>query len=334
MDEQKFGFIIVGTGNIANTYVTAINNIPLAEVVGLVSRSGRKPSALSASSNVETGDQIKTIRAGFDAVIICTPNGIHHSGVIEAAKLGKHVLVEKPLEISITAMEEMISACRSASVKLGVSYQRRVSGDNLMMKKLLMSRALGKVYAVDLAVKNFRDDAYYQNSAYRGTRDIDGGGPFMQQASHYIDLYAWFFGRPQKIESYLRTFTHQIEVEDHGIAVCRHADGMLGTIIASTAVRPGFPAKLEIHSEKGTVIMENDLITTWSVEGMENPARIRTPQGHTGAATAAVSDTTNHELIIKDFISAVKGDREPLINGEEGRIATEIILEIYRNNRG
>jgi len=107
---------------------------------------------------------------------------------------------------------------------------------------------------------------------------------------------------------------------------------MTGTITTSTATKPGFPAKLEIHSDKGTVILENDVISFWSIDGMENPAPREHTNKHTGAATALVNDTTNHEMIISDFVEAVHTDREPMINGENARLATEIILDIYKNN--
>jgi predicted dehydrogenase len=162
---------------------------------------------------------------------------------------------------------------------------------------------------------------------------MDGGGPFIQQASHYIDLYYWFFGKPEKINAYLGTYIHNIEVEDHGVAICRHSSGLISTITASTATKPGFPAKLEIYCEKGYLIMENDVITHWEIEGIENPTTERKYENqHTGSSSAVVNDTTNHERIINDFAEAVFNNREPLVNGEEARRATEIILEIYKNS--
>ncbi len=331
-DSEKFKFVIIGSGNISNTYVSAVDKIDNAIITGVISRSLKIPEAFADRRDVEVKDSLQKIESGYDAVIICTPNSFHHSAAIEAASLGKHVLTEKPLDISSESMEKMISACRQADVKLGVAYQRRLSGDNFLIKKLIDENRFGKIFAADLSVKNFRNDAYYKSSPYRGTRAIDGGGPFIQQASHYIDLYCWYFGKPEKIASFLKTVNHDVEVEDHGIAVCNYKNGMMGTITASTACLPGFPAKLEIHAEKGTVILENDLITFWSVEGMENPSTNMNKQAHTGSATHLVNDTTNHEKIIKDFIDAVKEGKEPFINGESARTATEVILEIYKNN--
>ncbi|KJD31359.1 hypothetical protein PK35_14705 [Tamlana nanhaiensis] len=322
-------FVIIGAGNIASTYLNAINNIENAKVVAIISSKTEKPTYLKALPFFKT---LAEVSVPFDAVIICTPNGLHHVSCIEAAKLGKHVLCEKPIDITIEAIDNMIASCKTANVKLGVAYQRRYSSDNPVIKKLIDSGELGTVFSVDLSVKNYRDDAYYNSSEYRGTYSIDGGGPFIQQASHYIDLYYWFFGKPKKIVSKLATFAHNIEVEDHGVAICEHNSGMLATITASTATKPGFPAKLEIYTSKGCLILENDVIAHWSIEGLENPTTVTPSQNtHTGAATAAVSDTTNHETILNDFVKAIQNDTEPLITGESAKNATEIVLEIYNS---
>lgn len=326
--EKSFKFVIYGSGNIANTYVSAVNKIDNAEVIGVISRNQKSPSKYPELNSYKS---ITEISESFDAVIICTPNYYHHDNAIEAANLGKHVLCEKPIDIQIHSITEMIEICKQNKVKLGVSYQRRFSSDNPIVKKLISENKLGKIFSVDLCIKNYRDDAYYNSGAYRGTYEIDGGGPFIQQASHYIDLYYWFFGKPKKIVSALDTFVHDIEVEDHGAAVCVHENRLISTITASTATKPGFPAKLEIYTDKGFLIMENDVITHWEIDGIKNPSQQKNENSHTGSASASVEDTTNHEYVIKDFISAVKENREPLINGEEAKIATEIIFEIYKN---
>ena len=321
-------FVIVGTGNIAQTYVTAVDKLQHGDVVGFVSRGNRVPEFVDGGRQVEIARTLEELDTEFDAVILATPPGLHHQGAVAAARLGKHVLTEKPLDISTENMDAMIEACRVNGVKLGVSYQRRMSPDNRTVKKLLERGVLGIVYAADLSVKFWRDQAYYDSSPYRGTYAIDGGGPFVQQASHNIDIYTWFFGMPERVVSMLGTFAHDVEVEDHGACLLRHQNGMIGTIIASTAARPGFPARLEIHAERGSIVMENDVITTWSVDGMDNPST--RPDGviHSGASVA-VTDTAGHEAILRDFIEAIRDDREPAVNGESARAASELILQIY-----
>jgi len=328
-------FVIIGSGNIAGTYVHALRNVPRVRLVGIVSRSGRLPQHLPPEAEVEVSASLRSMRAPFDAVVVATPNGLHHEGILEAASMGRHVLTEKPLEISLKAADRCIEACRRAGVTLGVCFQRRMSPDNMAVKSLIAEGKLGRLYAADLAVKFFREQAYYDSAPYRGGLAIDGGGPFMQQASHQVDLYAWFFGRPTAVKSFTATLAHRMEAEDHGAALLRHPGGMIGTIVASTVARPGFPARLEIHAEAGSVVMENDLITRWAVEGVANPSRPTVGAVHSGAGAggAAVSDTAGHEAIVADFAQAVREHRPPAVSGEEARLTTELILEIYRAAR-
>lgn len=319
-------FVILGSGNIANTYLSAIEKISEAEAVAIVSRN---PS--SVKKNIPVFSSLANVNVDFDAAIICTPNGLHHVGAIESSELGKHVLCEKPIDISIESIDKMIDSCKKNNVKLAVAYQRRKSSDNPTVKKMIESGELGKIFAVELSVKNYRDDNYYNSADYRGTYKIDGGGPFIQQASHYIDLYYWFFGKPEKLISKLGTFVHDIEVEDHGTVICSHKNGMIGTITASTATKPGFPAKLEIYTDKGYLTMENDIIKMWDIEGIDNPSEVTDVNLHSGSSNHFVNDTKNHEAIILDLINAIKENKDPLVTGESAKISTEIILDIYQN---
>ena len=323
-------FVLVGSGNISSTYAAAISKLPDAEIVGVVSRSGHRPDAVPGDLPVAVS--IAEIAVPFDAVILATPNGLHHQGAIEAASLGKHVLTEKPLDITIEAMDLMQSACKEAGVTLAVCYQRRMSPDNQVLKELLAGGALGRVYAADLSVKFYRDQAYYDSGAYRGTYSIDGGGPFIQQACHNVDLYAWFFGKPTRVVSMLSTMAHDMEAEDHGAALLYHENGMIGTIVASTLAKPGFAARLEIHAERGSVVLIDDIITHWSIQGLNNPTRMGDYQTHDAASSAAVNDTSGHEGVIRDFIDAIRDGREPASNAASARVSTELILSIYGAN--
>ena len=324
-----FRFVLVGSGNISRTYINAIANLPGVVVAAVVSRSGRRPEGLPPTAGVFPS--LASVTVPFDAVILTTPNGLHHQGAIEAAAHGKHVLTEKVLEISTDAMDRMMRACRDAGVKLAVTYQRRMSPDNVALKRLLDEGRLGRVFAADMTVKFWRDAAYYSSGAYRGTHAVDGGGAFTQQAAHNADLLCWFFGMPDKVVSLCDRFVHYIEVEDHGVALLHYPNGMIGTFTASTACKPGFPTRLEIHAATGSLVMENDCITRWEIEGIPNPAEKKF-QVHDGASSAAVADTAGHEAIIRDFVDAVRSGREPAVPAESGRLASELILMIYGNN--
>lgn len=330
MQPDDFRFVMVGSGNISRTYLRAIDNLPGVAVAAMISRGGQRPDHLAPAIPMFTS--LAAVTVPFDAVILTTPNGLHHQGAIEAARLGKHVLTEKVLDISLANMDAMCAACEAAGVKLAVCYQRRMSPENRAVKELLATGRLGKVFAADMRVKFYRDLAYYHSGPYRGQYALDGGGPFMQQASHNVDLFCWFFGLPEKVVSMIGTFTHAIEVEDHGVALLRYADGMIGSITASSACQPGFPPVLEIHTDKGSIVMVNDEIVTWHVAGVERPPKPPGFEVHSGSNTAAVTDTAGHEAILRDFVVAVREDRDPAVPASSGRLATELILKIYGAN--
>jgi predicted dehydrogenase len=330
MSIQPFCFVVLGSGNISRTYFNAIANLENAAVAALVSRSGKRPDFVA--SGLPVFESLTSVNVPFDAVILCTPNGLHHQGAIEAARLGKHVLTEKVLDISREHMDAMEAACAKAGVRLAVSFQRRMSPDNAALKRLLEKGALGRVFAADMRVKFHRDMNYYGSGDYRGGYGIDGGGAFIQQAAHNADLLCWFFGLPRTVVSMLGTFTHPIEAEDHGVALLRYPDGMIGTFTASTSTKPGFPTEMEIHSDKGSLLMRNDEFVTWTMEGVDQPERAPGFEVHSGSNTAAVADTAGHEAILSDFIEAVRTNREPAVPATSGRLATELILRIYEAN--
>lgn len=325
-----FTFVVIGSGNICQTYFNAIERIEEATIVGLVSRSKKRPDFLLSDIAVVT--QLQDLQLEFDAVIIATPNGIHHTSAIAAAELGKHVLTEKPLDITVENMELMISACRKADSKLGVTFQHRMSPDNKILKEYISNDSFGRIYSADFTVRCWREQSYYDSGEWRGTWKTDGGGPFMQQACHELDLYTWFFGMPSEVHSFTDTFHHDIEVEDHGAALFRHENGMIGTFMASTVAYPGFPPTLTLHTEKGTVVVTNGKIIDWSIEGIANPSISIDAAIHSGAASAAVTDTFGHEAIITDFIEAVRQDRDPAVPGESARLGTELALRIYQHS--
>jgi len=334
---KKLRFVLVGTGNIATTYVRAAANVEEAEIVGVVSRSAERAARYAADNGFETSAvDLASVGVPYDAVMLATPNGLHHRDTLAAAALGKHVLTEKPLDVTLPKMDEMIAVCREAGVRLGVSFQRRMSPANIELKRMLDARAFGKIYVTDLFVKFLRPQSYYDSAEWRGTLAVDGGGPFMQQASHNVDTLTWFFGLPRTVMAKTARLAHHgIEVEDHGTAVLTWPDGMFGTIIASTVTAPGFPVRMELHSEKGSFVTVNDEVVDWKMEGVTPPAVAPSKAIHSGAGAAgvAVTETGGHEAIIRDFCHAVWEGRDPVVSGEQGRATGLVIDSIYRAAR-
>jgi len=318
-----FRFVLVGTGVISNAYVKALDQLPGVELVGIVSRSGKRPESASGEGEIPVVTGLSELEIPYDAVILATPNGCHHPEALEAAARGKHVLSEKVLGISLETCDEMIAACAKNKVKLGVAYQRRTSPVNRRLKKLLEEGALGKVFAVDLEAKFYRGEDYYKKSSYRGNKAVDGGGPFFQQASHDLDLLVWFFGRPERVASALGTFRHDIESEDHGAVIMTFPSGQIGTIIASTCCEPDQPAKISIHSDRGTMVLGGDQILRLEMDGLD-AAKVD--------AVEVEDLRSGQEGIIQDFVQAVREDRPPLICGTQARASVELILKIYQSD--
>ena len=321
-------YVILGTGNISNTYAKTVADLPASEMVACVSRSGQK---LKALPDIPSFKKLEDVDIDFDAVIVATPNGFHCDGIMDAAKLSKHVITEKPLGIELSAMEEAVKACEEANVTLGVAYQRRTLPDNLAIKKMVDQNMLGRIFAADLSAKFYRTQAYYDSGDYRGGFEIDGGGPFIQQACHNIDIYVWLFGLPTKVVSMVDTYTHKMEAEDHGAALMRHSNGMIGTIIASTSTKPGFAARLEVHSDKGSFTMTDDVITSWHFEDIPNPSTGTNLYTHDGATSAAVHDISAHKQILLDFEAAIFEKRKPLVDGRSAKDTSALIDMIYKS---
>lgn len=318
-------YVIVGSGNIAKTWALALQRTG-GLLAACVSRSGNRPQ--NARPDLPVYSSLTAVDVAYDAVIVTTPNGLHRAVAVEAAALGKSVLTEKPLDITRPAMDAMIEAHARAGTLLAVSFQRRTRPANLALKKLFADGAFGRVVGADLSCRFWRNQAYYDGDPWRGSWDIDGGGPLMQQAIHNLDLYLWFFGNPAEVLGRTGTFLHDIEVEDHGGAVFRHENGLIGTVVASTCARPGYPARLEVTTEKGCFTTLDDRIAVWDVEGVPRPV----PEAESAPASAnaaAVSDTSGHEAILKDFEEAWASGRTPLVPGTEAWLATDLVLRIY-----
>ncbi|MBD3320384.1 MAG: hypothetical protein GF350_04730 [Chitinivibrionales bacterium] len=329
---QPMKFALIGTGNIATTYVKAMGRIADGEIIAVVSRSDDRAESFAKQHSIpEWSERLDTIGGDIDGIIIATPNGLHWRDTCAAAALGKHVLTEKPLDITIKSMERMILSCRESGVKLGVAYQHRFHPVNRKVKELLARGALGTVRALEVSAKFYRGQEYYDSAGWRGTWDIDGGGPFMQQGSHTIDLMGWFFGKPATLIARTATLGHDIPVEDHGVCIMEFENRALGTLTASTITSPGYNPRIEVYTDKGSFIMVNNEMVEWNIDDIDNPGASSNFSSHSGASSASVADTTLHERVVEDFIGAVHENREPLVHGEEASRATEIILGIYES---
>ena len=272
----------------------------------------------------------------MNIVTIGTPSGAHCEMAVAAAKAGKHVIVEKPLEITLERCDMIINACEKAGVTLSTIFPSRFHDSSQKIKKAIEAGRFGRLTLGDAIVKWYRTQDYYDSGAWRGTWELDGGGALMNQAIHSVDLLSWLMGPVTEINAGISLLAHErIAVEDTAVATVRFQSGALGIIEASTAAYPGYLKRIEIHGSTGSAVMEEEDIIKWDfVVSREEDAEIREAMtnqlsGGGGAADPAAIGHHGHAKQFKDVIDAIHSGRKPLIDGHEGRKSVEIILAIY-----
>lgn len=336
------GCAIVGCGMIAQFHVRALKEIPGAEVKALVSRSIENAQRLrdkeALDCTVTTRLQDVLVRDDVDVVIVTTPSGAHMEPAIAAADHGKHVVVEKPLEITLERCDMIIEACDRNQVKLCTIFPSRFHDANVELKKAVEAGRFGRLTLGETTCKWWRSQQYYDEGGWKGTKALDGGGALMNQAIHNVDLLLWMMGPATHIAGFTATLAHErIEVEDTAVACLRFANGALGVIEATTSVFPGLPKTIGVHGDQGTVVIEQEDILRWDFakalpEDEQIKERFAKKIGASGGASdpAAISHE-GHRRQLADFFAAIAEGRPPLVDGREGRRSVEVILAIYRS---
>ncbi|MFN0051816.1 MAG: Gfo/Idh/MocA family protein [Planctomycetales bacterium] len=336
----KIGFGIVGCGMIAGFHARAIQEIRGARVVALFTahpENAAKIVDLVGDCQVYTDYDKFLKHPGLDIVNICTPSGAHLEPAVAAAAAGKHVVVEKPLEITLARCDALIAECRKRRVQLCTIFPSRFSPASLVLKEAIDEGRFGKLTLGDAYVKWWRTQQYYDGGGWRGTWKLDGGGAYMNQAIHNVDLLQWFMGDVAEVTGFTGTLAHErIEVEDTGVAAIRFRSGALGVMEATTSAFPGLLKKTEIHGTHGSAIIEQDDVLLWH---FATPSRrdaalrkkfARRAGGGGGAADPKAISHAGHRDQLRDFVQAVQTGRPPLVDGKEGRKSVEIILAIYQ----
>ncbi len=336
---MAFGFGIVGCGMIANFHARAVADIRGASVVACYDTVPAAAKRLAESIGCTAYDDLKQMCANpdVDVVTICTPSGAHMEPALVAAAAGKHVVVEKPLEVTLRRCDRIITACKKAGVVLSTIFPSRFHESSRLIKSAIDKGRFGKLTIGDAYVKWYRTQEYYDSGAWRGTWKLDGGGALMNQAIHSVDLLAWLMGPVDSIAAHTSTLAHQrIEVEDVAIAALKFANGALGTIEATTAAYPGSLKRIEIHGSDGSAVLQEEDITTWDFRKKTSADRslLQRMAGKTqtggGAADPSAIGHHGHTEQFKDVLKAIKTGRSPLVDGPEGRRSVEIILAIYK----
>ncbi|WP_437202211.1 Gfo/Idh/MocA family protein [Planctomicrobium sp. SH664] len=337
---MSIGFGIVGTGMIAQFHAKAIAAIPNARLVGGYDNAPARAEAFAKECACQAYSNLDEMLANSEiqVVTICTPSGAHLEPAVAAAKAGKHVLVEKPLEITLERCDAIINACKEAGTLCGAILPSRFTGANLALKQAIDAGRFGKLTLGDTYVKWWRTQEYYDQGGWRGTWALDGGGSYMNQAIHNVDLIRWFMGDVAEVCGLTSTIAHErIEVEDVGTAIVKFKNGALGTLEATTAAYPGLLKKTEIHGSEGSAIVEQDSILLWdfkNADPRDEEIRREFAKGNEssgGAADPKAISFLGHQRQFEDFVAAIESGRAPMIDGEEGRKSVELILAIYQS---
>jgi UDP-N-acetyl-2-amino-2-deoxyglucuronate dehydrogenase len=257
-------------------------------------------------------------------------------------------VVEKPIDVSLEAADQLIAVARRAGVTMTVISQHRFDPGLDELRRLIDSGALGSLVLGEASTKWYRTQGYYDSAAWRGTWDLDGGS-LMNQGIHYVDLLRWCMGPVTEVTAVCATETHQVEVEDTALAIVKFASGALGTIVSSTAVYPGFSQRLEITGTSGTVIVENGRIVRRALGPENDPERSAAggpaaPGGPGGAGTAPAGpdraasyaggiDPASHAAQLADLLTAIDQGRPPSVTAQNARDTLEIVCAVYESAR-
>ncbi len=339
MSKQNLRFGIIGTGNIARVHSRVIKHTNGSELVAIYGRDEKKAQDFADQHAIKAYSDLETFLANddIDAVTIATASGTHLEIGIQAARHGKHILCEKPLEITPQRAKEFINICAAHNIHLGVFFQARFDKCTQLAKKAILNGRLGKILLASCQMRWYRNQEYYDSAAWRGTWNLDGGGSLMNQGIHTIDLLLYLVGDPSTVSAFQGPLSHQrIEVEDTLCAIIRFENGAVGTIEASTSCTPGFPRRIEISGEKGSIGIEGNHIVRWEFteewqEDVEEQATGNTDIG--GAADPTAIDDSGHSQILADFIQGIKGNRPPFISGVEGKRSVDLVCAIYDSIR-
>lgn len=328
---KKVRFGIVGCGHIARTHAKEILALPQAELAAICDIDPEIMRSFTRRYGV-TGcrDYAEMLeRKDLDVVVICTPSGLHAEMGVMAASAGKHVLVEKPMALTLEDADMLIDTCEKKGVLLSVVLQNRFKPPCRLLKSAVEKGRFGKISHAGITVRWNRDDAYFINNPWRGKKGEDGG-VMMNQAIHSIDMLQWLMGQVETLFAYTATRYRPIEAEDVGVVAIKFKSGALGVIEAASTVYPrNLEETIAVFGEKGTAIIggvKADEIKIWRFnEGKEEDALYL-------GSEAVYCEKSGHRDVLQDLIKTIETGGRIAVDGHEGRKSLEIVLGINRSS--
>jgi len=337
MESPLIRFCIAGAGFIGGLHGAAIAAIPEAKVTVVCSRSEGSARALAAQSGAAwSTDCLDAVRRDdVDVVCICTPSGAHAELAVAAAEAGKHIVVEKPLEVTLERVDRIIDCAHRAGVKLTCIFPLRFMEGTRLAKQAVDSGRLGRMVLADTYIKWYRNQEYYSSSDWKGTWALDGGGALMNQGIHNIDLLNHLAGPVQSVVARTGTLAHRMQTEDVAAAVLQYANGALGVIEGSTGSWPGESGRVTLHGDKGTITLDDGRIVAWKLADAapgEEERMLGEASLGSGASSPAGIGFEMHRRQLLDMVQAIQEDRQPAISAAEARESVAIIRAIYQSS--
>jgi UDP-N-acetyl-2-amino-2-deoxyglucuronate dehydrogenase len=323
---------LVGCGRISGSHVAAINRIDGLELVGVADVDIERAKALGKAQGTPAFRTIEEVVAGVecDAVVICTPSGLHPAQGIVAARAGKHVITEKPMAISLADADALVHACDAAGVHLFVVKQNRLNPPIQLLRRAVDKGRFGRIYVANTTVRWTRPQEYYDSARWRGTWEFDGGA-IMNQASHYVDLMQWLVGPVESVVAKTATLARRIETEDTGIAVLRFRSGALGVIEVTVLTFPrNMEGSITILGEKGSVKIGGSAVNRvehWQFADYDDDDKLIESANTSPPSVYGFG----HEGYYRNVLAVLRGEAEPGTDGREGRKSLELILGIYES---
>ncbi len=336
---------MLGCGAISQTHAQALSQLEGVQITAASSRTPEKAAQFCQRWGGEPVASAEALvkRPDVDVVVIGTPSGLHADQGLLAARAGKHVVVEKPIDVSLEKADALIAGCRKAGVVLAVISQFRYLDAVRKAREAIAAGRFGALTLGSAYIKWYRPQSYYASAAWRGTFKLDGGGCLINQGIHAIDQLLYLYGPVTHVQGFTATLAHTIEVEDVGVAALKFKHGGFGHVVGTTAAYPGQAARLELHGSRGSVILDlGGQIKLWEFSDEKgDPGTFgRTARetdgsavGVEGASDPKAISVENHRRQFADIVEAIRTNREPGVSGEEGRKALALILAIYASAR-
>ncbi len=335
--KNKLKIGIVGCGTIADIQAQAIIKSENAELQSVYSRTSENSKKCGEKFKVNWFDDWEKFITdpGLDIVSICTPNGNHLEYGEKAAEAGKHVIVEKPIEVTLQRANKLIEKCKANNVKLAVIYQSRFSPEIQKLKQQIEANEIGDIFMGDAYIKWFRGQDYYDSGVWRGTFKLDGGGVLINQGIHTIDLLQWLMGDVDTIYGQTGIFTHKnVEGEDNAVAVLKYKNGAIGVIEGSTSVQPAQSRRIELHGKKGSVIIDDNNVKV-TLENQINNILVEENETNASGASSPLAGFSiePHKKQFEAIVDAINTNSAPPVSGEESLKSLAIVLAIYASSK-